>query len=447
MQAKNSGGSSRSGDLCETGISAVSLGQARQLASLFDLPEPIEAFEFPEKGNINRVTFLIVAGRPGDCDEYLLQRLNPDVFCQPQAVMEAMASCIHAQQKALSEGILREEEWEPVRLIPTKEGKDYLEVLKEAGAECWRMMRKIGHAQSYKNLREIPDAEVRLQVAEQAGRGLALFGILTASMGVSALGCPLPGYRDTRLYYDQLASVLAGSRTLQDAAAWLPSDPLLRRSTQQHFLLHINPDGYRSRAEDPQMQRLIALALDQKPFACTLLDGLDAGNLRRVAVHGDTKLDNFLFSTRTGRIKALVDLDTIMPHTWLTDWGDLARSLVNIAGESERDPGKIEVDAEIFRALAAGFLGSARDLTTSEMNLMVEAAQIMALELGVRFLADYLRGDTYFRLSPAEARDLNKTRALVQFSVFGKIRARADSLKRLIEEFERRGAPQRQSLR
>jgi len=195
------------------------------------------------------------------------------------------------------------------------------------------------------------------------------------------------------------------------------------------------------------MQRLIALALDQKPFACTLLDGLDAGNLRRVAVHGDTKLDNFLFSTRTGRIKALVDLDTIMPHTWLTDWGDLARSLVNIAGESERDPGKIEVDAEIFRALAAGFLGSARDLTTSEMNLMVEAAQIMALELGVRFLADYLRGDTYFRLSPAEARDLNKTRALVQFSVFGKIRARADSLKRLIEEFERRGAPQRQSLR
>ena len=65
---------------------------------------------------------------------------------------------------------------------------------------------------------------------------------------------------------------------------------------------------------------------------------------------------------------------------------------------------------------------------------MADAAQIMALELGVRFLADYLRGDSYFRLGPADPRDLNKTRALVQFCVFERLRRNAASLTRSIEQ-------------
>jgi hypothetical protein len=422
-------------------IPAVSLEQARHIASRFDLPGEADAFEFPEKGNINRETFLIVAGHPGDRCEYLLQLLNPDVFTQPKAVMEAMVSCIHAQQKALSAGILREgEEWEPVRLIPTRAGGTYLEALDETGPKCWRMMRKIRDTCSYKSLREIPDMAGRLRVAEQAGRGLALFGILTESMDASAIGCPLPGYRDTHLYYDQLTSVLAGSRTSRDAAAWLPADPVLQQSTGPHFLLHILPEEYQNRLEDAQIRRLVAIALEQKPFAFTLLDKLRSGYLRKVAIHGDTKLDNFLFSTRTGRVKALVDLDTIMPHTWLTDWGDLVRSLVNISGESERNPARIEVDLEVFKALARGFLDPARPKVMREMDLMVEAAQVMALELGVRFLTDYLRGDSYFRLSPVEPPDLNKVRAIVQFSVFEKLRDQADSAKRYIEELGRREA-------
>jgi len=137
-------------------------------------------------------------------------------------------------------------------------------------------------------------------------------------------------------------------------------------------------------------------------------------------------------------VKALVDLDTIMPHTWLTDWGDLVRALVNIAGEREPDPRKIEVDMGIFRALARGFLNTAPAIEARETDLMVEAAQIMALELGVRFLTDYLRGDSYFKLMPAEPPDLNKTRAMVQFSLFDKLRGTAPAAKRHIREL--RGA-------
>jgi Ser/Thr protein kinase RdoA (MazF antagonist) len=295
-------------------------------------------------------------------------------------------------------------------------------------------MAKIQHTRTYRSLCEIEDPRERLRVAAEAGRALALFGTLTAEMDASRFSCTLPGYRDTRLYFDQLLSVLAGNRTIQQAAAYLPMDPITRQSTEQHFLVHLQPEEYRRRMEDPQLRRFVALAHDQMSFGLTLFRALLAGDLKKVIVHGDTKLENFLFSTHTGRAKALVDLDTIMPHTWLSDWGDMTRSLVNVTGEKEPELDKVEVDLEVFMAAARGFLGSARSIDSAEIELMADAAQIMALELGVRFLADYLRGDSYFQLGPSDPWDLNKIRAMVQFTVFEKLQAGADIVKRYIRE-------------
>ena len=158
---------------------------------------------------------------------------------------------------------------------------------------------------------------------------------------------------------------------------------------------------------------------------------MESGRIRRLAIHGDTKLDNFLFSTRTGRVKALVDLDTIMPHTWLADWGDMVRSLVNVAGEKERDLSRVQVDMDVYRAVARGFLSTARRVTPAEVGLMADAPQIIALELGLRFLLDYLRGDSYFKLGPADPPDLNGVRAMAQLSLFRRLRERADEARRL----------------
>jgi N-acetylhexosamine 1-kinase len=333
--------------------------------------------------------------------------------------MDSMIACINAQQNALLEGSIRTgAAWEVIKLVPTKEGKDYLEVSEADEPECWRMMVKIQHARSYKSLSEIADQNERLRMAEEAGKGLALFGSLTAGMNAAGFISPLPGYRDTALYYDQLDSVLSGNRTATQATAYLPRDLVLRRCTEQLFLVHLAPEEFRLRKEDSQLDRIIALAIEQKGFGLKLSRGLRTGNLKKVMVHGDAKLDNFLFDLHTGRVKALVDLDTVMPHTWLSDWGDMVRSLTNIAGERERDCRKIEIDLEVFKALARGYIGAARHLVLHEVELMVEAAQVMALELGVRFLADYVRGDTYFKLEAAEPTDLNKVRALVQFAVF-----------------------------
>jgi len=404
-----------------------SLEQARAIASRFDLPGPAGASDFAGKGNINRETFVIVSGDR----EYLLQLLNPLVFSQPRSVMRAMVACIESQRQSLARGVLaRGEQWEPVRLIPTREGASCLELAGENGTECWRMMERIRDCRSYKRLDEIPEKSGRLHIAGQAGRGLAIFGKLTAGMDPSRIDCPLPGYRDTRIYYGQLRSVLAGARTPEQARECLPPDPAVRRSTEEYFLVRLGEDAFYSRLAE--LRPLIELAGSEMPFGLLLCREMEAGNLRRVVVHGDPKLENFLFRKRTGRVRSLVDLDTVMPHTWLSDWGDMARSLCNVSGE--RDPLSIRVDTEIFGALARGFLGSSGELPPGEVELMAEAAQVMALELGVRFMTDYLRGDTYFRLAPGEPADLNKTRAVVQFTVFERLRRQSRILKNLIRD-------------
>lgn len=403
----------------------MNLKQAIAVSSLFDLPQPIGAADFPEKGNINRETYLICAGPANTREEYILQKLNQDVFKEPANVMQAMISCIETQQKAISDGVLHGDDWEIIRLIPTKQGRECLETTDDAGRSCWRMMSRIRPARSYKSLQEISDPRARLQIAGETGRGLALFGALTAEMNPLRVQGPLPGYRDTGLYYDQLLSVLDGNRTEADASRCLPANPELRQSTREYFLVHREREEYRQKIEDPGIRRCIELALEQRPYAMKLARGLETGELRRVIVHGDPKLENFLFSERTGKAIALVDLDTIMPHTWLSDWGDMARSLINAAGERETDLSKVAADSEIFESAARGFVCAAHHVSEREVSYMVDSVQIMSLELGVRFLADYLRGDNYFRLSPSDPPDLNRTRALVQFRLFEDIRSSA----------------------
>jgi hypothetical protein len=410
------------------------LAQASRLSSRFRLAHPVEVHDFPEKGNINQHTFLVFAG-PSKTEEYLLQRINDRVFTRPRSVMRAMIASIEAQRASMAAGRLPPgEEWDKITLIETREGVPFLDIENHRGYSCWRLMVKIPESRTYKSLGEIAEPSERLRIAGEAGRGLAIYGDFTCRMRTDDLENPLPGYRDTRLYYDQLRSVLAESRRPEDAGDLLPCDPTVRHSTEEHFLVHLEEPEYRRRVDDPEFRPWIELVRSEEAFGVTLLEGMKSGRIRRLAIHGDTKLDNFLFSTRTGRVKALVDLDTIMPHSWLADWGDMVRSLVNVAGEKERDLSRVRVDMDVFRAVARGFLSTAKEVTPAEVDLMVDAPLIIALELGLRFLTDYLRGDSYFKLGPADPPDLNRVRAMAQLALFRELRASAGEARRFIEE-------------
>jgi hypothetical protein len=398
------------------------VAQASRIASRFALEPPIEAHDFAGKGNIHLRSFLIASGKERS-RQHILQQINTQVFTRPRAVMQAMIACIVGQRKCVAAGARRPgESWEVVALVPTREGAPYLEDEDRCGDGCWRLMARIGDTRTHKSLGEIRDPAERLKIAEQAGSGLALFGALTEGMDTTALASPLPGYRDTRLYLDQLRSVLAGHRTEEAAREHLPSDPELRQATGHHFLVHLPDDEYRRRRDHPEVRSFLDLLLGNQERALSLLRHLDSGRIRRLAIHGDTKLENFLFDARTGQVKALVDLDTITPHTWLADWGDMVRSLANVAGEKELRPERIRVDTDVYRAATRGFLRSARGVTGDELELMAEAVEVIALELGMRFLTDHLRGDSYFKLDPTDPPDLNRVRGIAQLTLYQRLR-------------------------
>ncbi|MDR3689188.1 MAG: phosphotransferase [Fimbriimonas sp.] len=386
------------------------------VAEQFRIASPIKVGPFPGKGNINLHTYHVHAGD----GEYLLQKVNSDVFKLPYRVMNSMLASIDAQNAALASGH-GDEVWQPIELIQTRDEKAFLDLTDEHGWSVWRLMVRIPDAISYKSLSELDGQAAQLTLAEEVGRGLAIYSDLTASIDPSTIDGSLPGYRDTGLYFSQFHSVMACNRTLHEADRWLPKDAILRESTGQHFLVALTDEEYQARKNDSELASFIELVCDREPFAMGLWKALESHEIRHTLIHGDTKIENFLFCAKSGRVKALVDLDTIMPFTWLADWGDLQRSMVNVAGEKETDLTKVKVDRDVYEAVAKGFLKAATQVTEAEIALMVPAVQAITLELGLRFMTDYLKGDTYFQLGPDDPADLNKTRAMVQLTLYERL--------------------------
>jgi Ser/Thr protein kinase RdoA (MazF antagonist) len=152
-------------------------------------------------------------------------------------------------------------------------------------------------------------------------------------------------------------------------------------------------------------------------------EGLSSGRIPPRIVHGDTKLNNVLFDRDTGRPRCIVDLDTCMPGYALYDFGDLVRFTAATAAEDERDLTRVDVDLELYRALCDGYLtGAGSTLTPEERELMPTAARLVTLTIGMRFLADYLAGDVYFK---TDCDDHNLARARVQL---GLVRAMEERL-------------------
>lgn len=381
----------------------------------FQISGDIQVAPFPGRGNINLHTYEVMAGGK----EYLLQKVNTDVFALPYRVMEGMAASITAQRESLAK--MPVDGWVPIDLVLTKNGKLFLDLTDEHGWSVWRLMDRIPDSITFKSLSEVSTREEQLRLASEVGRGLAIYSDLTSCIKPNSIEGSLPGYRDTGLYYRQFHSVTAGNRSLGDAAALLPDDPILRTSMGPHFLVTLPDEEFKARLNDRELAPFIALVREQEPFAMALWTAVAQGRIRHTLIHGDTKIENFLFDIETGFVKALVDLDTIMPFTWLADWGDMLRSLVNVAGEKETDLNKVMVDEEVYKAVATGFLSSATEITDQEVSMMVPAVQAIALELGLRFLTDYLKGDTYFKLGPGDPEDLNKTRAMVQLTLYRRL--------------------------
>ena len=125
---------------------------------------------------------------------------------------------------------------------------------------------------------------------------------------------------------------------------------------------------------------------------------LDAGELPLRVTHNDTKLNNVLLDSNTRKGLCVLDLDTVMPGLSSHDFGDSIRFGAATAAD-EPDASKMKLDMHLFEVYTKGFLKAAYSLTEKEIEVLPLGAFTMALEVGIRFLKDYLDGDLYFRIA------------------------------------------------
>ena len=205
--------------------------------------------------------------------------------------------------------------------------------------------------------------------------------------------------------------------------------------TIPHF--HDTPDRYRqlrqAMTEDPKARRSevseeLAFAFSREELACRLQGCRERGEVPLRVTHNDTKCSNVLLDAESGEAVCVIDLDTVMPGLSAYDFGDAVRAGASTGAEDEAGNG---LDLAYYEAYTRGFLKACPHLTPRERELLPLGAYTMTVELGVRFLTDYLRGDVYFNVSHPQQ---NLCRARAMFSLAADMEAKWDEMNRIVKE-------------
>lgn len=360
---------------------AVTDAEAREALAGYRLADA--ELERVESGHINASWRVAVAsGR--SC---LLQRLNPEVFRDGAAVMRNLALVSAHLDRAVARAGLSD----PGRRVPHLLAREDGAVAWRApDGAWWRLFRFIEGARACLRAVTISDAH-------QVGRAYGTFQWLLRDYEGPALAETIPGFHDT----------LARLAVLERAAA---ADSAGRAAS---------------------VGAEIGFARTRRDYASVLPPLLARGALPTRIVHNDAKAANVLLDGSNGEALVVIDLDTVMPGTLLYDAGDLIRSIASPTDEDERDLSRVGVRPPLVEALAAGFLGACGGLLTeAERAHFVFAGLLLTYEQGVRFLADHLAGDTYYRTTrPGQ----NLDRARAQFRLLESLEAERPALEAMFD--------------
>jgi aminoglycoside phosphotransferase (APT) family kinase protein len=174
-------------------------------------------------------------------------------------------------------------------------------------------------------------------------------------------------------------------------------------------------------------QAEINFVLSRKAMCGTLI----AAQLPERVTHNDTKFNNVMLDDATGEGICVIDLDTVMPGVALYDFGDMVRTTTSPANEDERDLAKVTLQFPMFEALARGYLSAAGEfLTSAEKKYLAFSGKLITFEIGVRFLTDYLSGDTYFKVHRAGH---NLDRCRTQLKLVESIEQQEEIMNQLVE--------------
>jgi hypothetical protein len=332
-----------------------------------------------QRGHIHD-TFVSTWSDEGRQRRFLHQRMNDKVFHDIPAVMHNIETVSrHLRRKMAGKSTL--DGFRVLDLVSTREERSYL----VADSGQWRTYSFIENTSSR-------DHCSRPEQAFEAARAFGWFTSQLADLDASNLRETLPRFFSTPYRLQQFEDALA-------------EDP-------------------RNRAKDCVGEIRFAQTRRESAF---VIDGmLQRGELPMRTVHGDTKLNNVLFCNETDRAQCIVDLDTCMPGYSLYDFGDLVRFTAATSDEDERDLDQVGTDLGLYRQLVNGYLEGTRGaLSKVEIELMPFAARLVTYTIGLRFLADHLAGDVYFKVH-REGHNLDRAR--VQFRMVEKMEEQADAM-------------------
>ena len=342
------------------------------IAEKFALVGRVQSIEPYGEGHIN-LTLLVTT----DKKRYILQKMNTKVFPDAEGLMSNVCGVTNH---------LRARGIETLVVVPTRDGAPYVR-----GETCYRVYEFIENTVTYQ---KVTDREV----FKNSGAAFGEFQNYLAEYDASTLVEVIKRFHDT-------------PKRFADFKAALDADVM-------------------GRAKDCAPE--IEFVLSHADTYGKVMEGLADGSIPLRVTHNDTKLNNILMDAESGKARAVIDLDTIMPGSMLFDFGDSIRFGASTAAEDERDLSKVHFDIELFRAYAEGYCGAVKDsITAKEAELLPYGSYLMTIECGMRFLADYLAGDTYFATKYA---DHNLVRARTQIRLASEMEASFDAMGEIIKE-------------
>jgi hypothetical protein len=332
-------------------------------------------------GHIND-TFKIDTDESGTRVRYILQRINHLVFKNPEGMMDNIHRVTeHLRNKDCSAFK------SPMYLIKTQ---DEGILHRDPNGNYWRLYNFIEDSATYDII----------ESTEQAYQGAKAFGLFQQELA------DLPG---------------------EDLFGTIPdfhNTPKRYEAFEQAII-----EGLPERIEAAQEE--IAHAKKLRKYAPVITDLLASGKIPGRVTHNDTKLNNVMLDEETQEGVCVIDLDTLMTGSSLYDFGDYIRTAGRIGAEDEADLNKLSFSEEMYEASLNGYLEAAGStLNQVEKEHLAVSAIVLTYEVGLRFLTDYLMGDTYFK-THHETHNLERTR--VQFKMVNEIKKRLDKLNQLIE--------------
>ena len=337
-------------------------------------------------GHINN-TYVFDFDNNGEINRYLVQELNTYVFKQPEALMGNVVSVTeYIRKKVIEQG--GDVKRECLQVFPAKDGKPYY--IDDEG-KFWRCYNFITDAHSYPC---VDSAETFCNAAKAFGK----FQKILADYPSETLVETIPNFHNTVSRFADFKKAVA--------------------------------DNISGRAD--LVKDEIEFVLAREKDCSVLLDLLEAGKLPLRVTHNDTKLNNVLFDNATNKDICVVDLDTVMPGLSLYDFGDSIRFGANTAAEDEKDVAKVTLSLEYFKAYTYGYLSEAGEsLTKEEIDQLAFSGKLLTFECGMRFLADFINGDVYFK---TEYPEHNLVRARTQLELVADIERKLPEMQKIVED-------------